>query len=121
MESTSIEYVTERNCELTQVGGMLDTKGYGIAAPPSKWTNIHFFTKNTYLKIHIHYIYISLVTKLMRYLLLYRFPLPYRHQWRNTQTAGGRQITHTENQVVEGETWRWQLSRRDIEIIIGGK
>ena len=36
MESTSIEYVTERNCELTQVGGMLDTKSYGIATPPSK-------------------------------------------------------------------------------------
>jgi len=37
MESTSIEYVTERNCELTQVGGMLDTKSYGIATPPSKF------------------------------------------------------------------------------------
>lgn len=36
MESTSIEYVIERNCELTQVGGMLDSKGYGIAMPPSK-------------------------------------------------------------------------------------
>ncbi|KAL9900013.1 kainate-type ionotropic glutamate receptor subunit 1D isoform 1-T1 [Glossina fuscipes fuscipes] len=35
MESTSIEYVTERNCELTQVGGMLDTKSYGIATPPN--------------------------------------------------------------------------------------
>ncbi|KAF7271253.1 hypothetical protein GWI33_015848 [Rhynchophorus ferrugineus] len=35
MESTSIEYVIERNCELTQVGGMLDSKGYGIAMPPS--------------------------------------------------------------------------------------
>ncbi|KAL5282977.1 hypothetical protein ACFFRR_005765 [Megaselia abdita] len=35
MESTSIEYVTERNCDLTQVGGMLDTKGYGIATPPN--------------------------------------------------------------------------------------
>lgn len=31
MESTSIEYVIERNCELTQIGGMLDSKGYGIA------------------------------------------------------------------------------------------
>lgn len=30
MESTSIEYVIERNCELTQVGGMLDSKGYGM-------------------------------------------------------------------------------------------
>lgn len=27
MESTSIEYTTERNCELTQIGGMLDSKG----------------------------------------------------------------------------------------------
>lgn len=31
MESTSIEYVIERKCELTQIGGMLDSKGYGIA------------------------------------------------------------------------------------------
>lgn len=37
MESTTIEYVVERNCDLTQVGGMLDSKGYGIAMPPSKW------------------------------------------------------------------------------------
>lgn len=36
MESTTIEYVIERNCDLTQVGGMLDSKGYGIAMPPSK-------------------------------------------------------------------------------------
>ncbi|GLV43976.1 Kainate-type ionotropic glutamate receptor subunit 1D [Carabus blaptoides fortunei] len=35
MESTSIEYVIERNCELTQIGGMLDSKGYGIAMPPN--------------------------------------------------------------------------------------
>ncbi|KAG4074265.1 hypothetical protein HA402_008674 [Bradysia odoriphaga] len=35
MESTSIEYVIERNCELTQVGSMLDSKGYGIAMPPN--------------------------------------------------------------------------------------
>lgn len=31
MESISIEYVIERNCELTQIGNMLDSKGYGIA------------------------------------------------------------------------------------------
>lgn len=36
MESTSIEYVIERNCELTQIGGMLDSKGYGIAMRQSK-------------------------------------------------------------------------------------
>ncbi|XP_044732046.1 glutamate receptor ionotropic, kainate 2-like [Chrysoperla carnea] len=33
MESTSIEYVTARECELTQIGGKLDSKGYGIAMP----------------------------------------------------------------------------------------
>nr|XP_018907676.1 PREDICTED: glutamate receptor ionotropic, kainate 2-like isoform X1 [Bemisia tabaci] len=34
MESTSIEYQVERNCEnLMQVGGLLDSKGYGIAMP----------------------------------------------------------------------------------------
>lgn len=33
MESTSIEYVVERHCELTQIGGLLDPKNYGIAMP----------------------------------------------------------------------------------------
>lgn len=31
MESTSIEYMVQRDCELTQIGGLLDHKGYGIA------------------------------------------------------------------------------------------
>ncbi|KAL1440474.1 hypothetical protein MTO96_009407 [Rhipicephalus appendiculatus] len=34
MESTSIEYVVQRQCQLTQIGGLLDSKGYGIALPP---------------------------------------------------------------------------------------
>ncbi|CAH0713965.1 unnamed protein product, partial [Brenthis ino] len=33
MESTAIEYQLERNCNLMQVGGLLDSKGYGIAMP----------------------------------------------------------------------------------------
>lgn len=36
MESTPLEYVTDSNCGLTQIGGLLDTKGYGIAMPVSK-------------------------------------------------------------------------------------
>lgn len=36
MESTSIEYVEERNCDVAQVGGLLDSKGYGIAMKSSK-------------------------------------------------------------------------------------
>lgn len=31
MESASIEYTVERECNLTQIGGLLDSKGYGIA------------------------------------------------------------------------------------------
>lgn len=36
MESSQIEYFTQQNCNLTQVGGLLDSKGYGIALPVSK-------------------------------------------------------------------------------------
>ena len=36
MESTGIEYELERNCELTQIGGLLDHKSYGIALQPGK-------------------------------------------------------------------------------------
>ncbi|XP_044590291.1 glutamate receptor ionotropic, kainate 3-like isoform X2 [Cotesia glomerata] len=31
MESSSIEYISQRYCDLTQIGGELDNKGYGIA------------------------------------------------------------------------------------------
>lgn len=30
MESTMIDYTVQRKCELMQVGGLLDSKGYGI-------------------------------------------------------------------------------------------
>ena len=35
MESSSIEYIVERNCKVTQIGGTLDNKGYGIAIAPN--------------------------------------------------------------------------------------
>lgn len=31
MESPLIDYEIQRNCNLTQIGGLLDSKGYGIA------------------------------------------------------------------------------------------
>jgi len=34
MEATSIEFFIERKCDLTQIGGMMDSKGYGIAMRP---------------------------------------------------------------------------------------
>ncbi|KAL0110153.1 hypothetical protein PUN28_013655 [Cardiocondyla obscurior] len=33
MESTMLDYIVQRDCNLTQIGGLLDTKGYGIATP----------------------------------------------------------------------------------------
>ncbi|XP_049528884.1 glutamate receptor ionotropic, kainate 2-like [Dermacentor silvarum] len=33
MESTSVEYVVRRRCKLKQIGGLLESKGYGIATP----------------------------------------------------------------------------------------
>ncbi|XP_030075867.1 glutamate receptor ionotropic, kainate 3 [Microcaecilia unicolor] len=33
MESTTIEYIIQRNCNLTQIGGLIDSKGYGIGTP----------------------------------------------------------------------------------------
>ncbi len=34
IEAASMEYQLERNCDLMQIGGKLDSKGYGIALPP---------------------------------------------------------------------------------------
>lgn len=36
MESASIEYIIERQCNLTQINGLLDNKGYGIATKKGK-------------------------------------------------------------------------------------
>lgn len=41
MESTSIEYITERDCEVARVGDLLDSKGYGIAMKKSAYYGPH--------------------------------------------------------------------------------
>jgi len=33
LESRMLEYIVQRSCDLTQVGGLLDSKGYGIGTP----------------------------------------------------------------------------------------
>ena len=33
LESTMNEYTSQRECDLMQVGGLLDSKGYGIGTP----------------------------------------------------------------------------------------
>ena len=31
MESSTLEYLTSQNCNLTKIGGNLDSRGYGVA------------------------------------------------------------------------------------------
>lgn len=38
MESTTIEFATQRNCNLTQIGGLIDSKAYGVGTPMGKQT-----------------------------------------------------------------------------------
>jgi ionotropic glutamate receptor len=38
MESTMIDYTIQRNCDLMPVGGLLDSKGYGIGTPIGKYS-----------------------------------------------------------------------------------
>lgn len=45
MESVSIEYTVERNCNLTQIGGLLDSKGYGIALAKNSTRKRDYRTK----------------------------------------------------------------------------
>jgi hypothetical protein len=43
MESTMLDYAVQRDCNLTQIGGLLDSKGYGIATPKGLHQNAKFF------------------------------------------------------------------------------
>lgn len=36
LESTTNEYYTQRDCTLMRIGGLLDSKGYGIGLPDGK-------------------------------------------------------------------------------------
>ena len=36
MEEAALKYYMARDCELTQIGGLLDNKGYGIGLPLGK-------------------------------------------------------------------------------------
>lgn len=52
MESTSIEYNVERKCKLTQIGNLLDEKGYGIAMRKSEY--LFFRPRLSFLWVSIY-------------------------------------------------------------------
>lgn len=58
MESSSIEYIIERNCNVTQIGSPLDEKGYGIAMRKSYGKSIisngHSFQLSLFLLNRFH-------------------------------------------------------------------
>ena len=43
MESTMIDYNVQKNCNLTQIGGLLDSKGYGIATQQGNHQKIKYY------------------------------------------------------------------------------
>lgn len=87
MESTSLEYITERNCDLTQIGwqidfsffsvitpealiflgGLLDSKGYGIAWVFSSLLKFHCRAFYVISTLKIKYLFSSLRLPLSKY------------------------------------------------------
>lgn len=56
MESTTIEFVTQRNCNLTQIGGLIDSKAYGVGTPMGTYAAIKTEAKHTLSWLqHSHY------------------------------------------------------------------
>lgn len=86
MESTLIEYNAERNCNLTQVGGLLDSKGYGIAMPVSTFAKLFFL--GVPLSVND---------------FCFRFTLPHAHQSNGLENAGRRKTAAIQAKVVERE------------------
>lgn len=100
MESTSIEYVIERNCELTQVGSMLDSKGYGIAMPPSNFYKFLLYYSNVSIK--------SFSPN--------RLSISNGHKRCCAKTPRGGKVAHPKNALVEGKERWWFLSGKSYSI-----
>lgn len=91
MESAAIEYITERRCELTQVGGLLDSKNYGIAMTKSE--NSVF---RTFAGVVIDF-----------FIPCHRLSLPISAKYGHIENARRWEIADFATALVEGETWRW--------------
>ena len=52
MESTTLDFVVQRNCNLTQIGGLLDSKGYGIGTPKGTLLLVLYLTYSTSIWNH---------------------------------------------------------------------
>lgn len=104
MESTSIEFFTERRCDLTQIGFPMDSKGYGIAMRPGMKDNSR------------HYIYSkqsddNIVLFLFCFLLCWdkRIAVPCRTQPSRFENAGNESIIDFEKEMVDRDERRRSL------------
>lgn len=93
MESTSIEYQVERKCDLQQVGGLLDSKGYGIGMPVSKYTQGVPYCSTVRL-------YIMLLYRVF----CRRLAVPHDGEWCSAEASGERSASGVEVKMVEGAT-----------------
>ncbi|RZF41428.1 hypothetical protein LSTR_LSTR000142, partial [Laodelphax striatellus] len=56
MESTMLDYAVQRDCNLTQIGGLLDSKGYGIATPKGAWHPTYVGDEEAIYKLRNRYL-----------------------------------------------------------------
>lgn len=112
MESTSIEYISQRNCNLTQIGGLIDSKGYGVGTPIGKRDEHTLHRSNSWQMLVVCYktsnskitallvVVIWLFTFLP--LLIFRLPLQRQSHHCHLATSRGRKAAHDEGEMVEG-------------------
>lgn len=56
MESTMLDYIVQRDCNLTQIGGLLDTKGFcTFSSPHLCYFIFFFFSRINFTQISINY------------------------------------------------------------------
>ena len=94
--STTSEYNIMRNCELTSIGGLLDSKGYGFGVPQSKILfQIIYFLKSTFN--------------------VGRFTLPRHTKRYDIKTAGRRRYSTVLQSMLEGSGQSAMRTRRQTK------
>lgn len=74
MESTMLDYIVQRDCNLTQIGGLLDTKGYGIATPMGKqFRSMFIFISKFHIYFTIQFVIVYRTTLIFKKKLIFIF------------------------------------------------
>ena len=100
MESTSIEFFTERRCDLTQIGFPMDSKGYGIAMRPGMKDNSRHYIQNKVM--------IILLFVFVFFFLCWdkRIAVPCRTQPSRFENAGNESIIDFKKEMVDRDERR---------------